>query len=249
MADFPGAHDWGMAFDTTFHMIFPQSELPSTPLLDEYRKTLAVIDAMFGASYPPPYPRKPADKSWEEWTETPEYQAWKGYNDLQTALDIGVVADAVAFIHLFHWPVSDPDRMAGIRLHLLEMIRLSRESWRRIAAETDDANEWVPGPHQTGILPRLQVTENRGEGWMMFLDQFEAVLTGEKLLSHWRFVDKGVNVKRIFDAPRTFDPLLMVQGTGVIPYLETGQLATFDNATTFLEVFGVGFFAYFIYFN
>ena len=66
---------------------------------------------------------------------------------------------------------------------------MSRESWRRIAAETDDGFEWIPGPHQSfasGENRPAAVTEDAVKGWLQFLDTFEAVLDGKLLLPHWR---------------------------------------------------------------
>ena len=97
------------------------------------------------------------------------------------------IADLVAFIHLFHWPVVEPERMKSVLAHLEAIPPLSRENWRRILAETDSGKEWIPNPRQTGMLPGVTVTQEQIDGWMLFLDEFEALLKGEKLLPHWRF--------------------------------------------------------------
>ena len=57
------------------------------------------------------------------------------------------------------------------------------------------------------------------------LDELEAILQGEKLAPFWRDAGgKGVNIKRMFTEPRTFDLVLWVQGTAAGPYLEEGKV-------------------------
>jgi hypothetical protein len=77
----------------------------------------------------------------------------------------------------------------------------------------------------------------------------EDVLEGRKLIAHWRFTDKGINVRRMFEDPRTFDPVMIAQGAAVIPYLEEGERVSGQTALTLLDVFERGFFAYFVWFN
>lgn len=247
MAEFLLAHDWEMAFEQTFHGLFPQSDLPSSELATEIAKVMNAL-SKYGADGMA-YPKKPAGMNWNEWRNDPVYLEYQAYSFLEDSLWIASAADLVAFIHLFNWPVEEPARMGLARGHLMEMIALSRENWRRIKAETDDRREWVPGPHQSGIFQRMRVTSETVDAWHLFLDEFEAILEGHRLIKHWRFVDRGVNVRRIFDEPRTFDPVLIAQGSAVIPYLETGDLVTARTAETMFDLFEGGFLAYFIWFN
>ncbi len=168
---------------------------------------------------------------------------------LRVAVQFGAVADLVAFLHLVSWDVTEPERIAAARGHLLAMVALSRENWVRIRAETDDRREWVPAPGQTGVFARLRVTERTVSSWLDFLDVFEAVLNGERLVSHWRFADRGINLRRMLEEQRRFDPWLIAQGAAVLPYLEAGEVMTADMAETMLELFGGDFFTYFIWFN
>ena len=140
--------------------------------------------------------------------------------------EMAMVADLIAFIHLMHWDVAEPERMARVLAHFEAMVALSRENWERILAETDDHAEWLPGPHQTGALPGATVSQDAVDGWHLALDEIEAVLAGRKLLPHWRFDGRGINLRRLFLEPRTFDLLLLIQGAGAIPYLEEGDLTT-----------------------
>ena len=93
------------------------------------------------------------------------------------------------------------------------MIELSRQSWRRIHAETDDNAEWVPGPKQIGRFRNLRVTEDVVQGWHVFLDEFEAILNGDKRIRHWSLVGKrGANVRRMFEEPGPLDPVMIAAG-------------------------------------
>ena len=54
------------------------------------------------------------------------------------------IADFVSFIHLINWQVAEPERRKTARAELLEMIRLSREDWKAIRAETDNDRNGCP---------------------------------------------------------------------------------------------------------
>lgn len=158
------------------------------------------------------------------------------------------ISDLIAFVHLIDWPVAAPERMAQVLAHLESMVELSRENWRRILAETDDRNEWIPSPKQTGVLPAMPVTEDRVNGWQLFLSEFDALLKGEKLLPHFRFT-KGINLRRIFTEPRPFNLILLIQGTAALPYLEDGELTNQQTWMLMMQLLGGDFFRYFIWFN
>ena len=98
------------------------------------------------------------------------------------------------------------------------------------------------------MLPGLRVTEKRVKGWQSFLNEFEVVLQGRKLIPHFRF-DKGINVRRLFLEPRTFDPVLLIQGNGAVPYLEDGEKTTADTWQSILQLFEGNFLGYFFWFN
>jgi hypothetical protein len=157
-------------------------------------------------------------------------------------------ADLIAFLHLMHWPVEEPERMLAVLGHLEAVPPLSRESWRRILAETDDSKEWIPGPLQTAALPGLAVTEDQVDGWLLFLDEFEALLAGDKLLPHWRF-SQGMNLRRIFTEPTAFDLVLLVQGTAALPYLEDGEITAEATWRRISALLGGDFFRIAVWFN
>jgi hypothetical protein len=157
-------------------------------------------------------------------------------------------ADLIAFIHLLHWPVTEPARLQSVLAHLEAMPPLSRENWKRINAETDNRKEWLPNPRQTGVLPSSVVTQEAIDGWLMLLDEYEAVLQGRKLLPHWRF-EKGMNLRRLFLEPTTFDIVLLIQGSAAMPYLEDGEMTSADTWRRIGELLGGDFFGYALWFN
>jgi hypothetical protein len=159
------------------------------------------------------------------------------------------ILDAVAMIHLLRLPVSDPARMKKALDHLEAMIALSRESWKFIIAETDDDREWVPSPKQHSVMPGGAVTMDMVKGWLEFLDEAKAILKGEKLIPFWRADGRGINLRRVFTEPRTFDLVLWVQGTAAAPYLERGKKTDLETWRRFQRIFQGEFIGFAIWFN
>lgn len=249
VADIPLAYDWHEAFQMTFHDAFPATRLPSSGLVDEEKRLLAQLgpeppDFDFGDYSEDRWER------YEDWRDTPEGEARARWEEQSFAVEIAGLVDLGTFVHLMRWPVAEPKRMAEARGHLLAMVALSRENWRRIEAETDDNREWLPGPKQTGLLPNLRVNDAVVEGWKRFLDDFEAVLEGRTLIPHWRFAaGRGVNLRRFFEEPPTLDPILIAQGTAVLTYLEDGDTVSAETDWGILGLLEDGPLGYFVWFN
>jgi hypothetical protein len=160
------------------------------------------------------------------------------------------IADAVAAIHLCRFEVREPHRLKSAHTHLIAVVDQSRLSWKAIQAEADDEFEWVPNARQTGVIPGVRVTQEMIDGWHEFLDEFAAILNGEKLLPHWRVMDgRGVNLKRVFAEPRTFDLVLWAQGSAATPYLEKGELTQPETWMRLNRVFRGEFIGFAIWFN
>jgi hypothetical protein len=157
-------------------------------------------------------------------------------------------ADAIAFIHLIRWPVAEPQRMRAVRDHLKTAIDLSRRTWTAIEAETDNDREWLPSPRQTSAVVPMSVTEEQIQSWRKILDESDAVLDGTKLLPHWRFA-KGVNLRKVFEQPTTFDLVLWMTGQAAIPYLQDGPISTATTWNRMTGVFGNGWGSYLFWFN
>lgn len=159
------------------------------------------------------------------------------------------IADAVALIHQIRWPVAEAERLKQTREHLKQVVALSRRNWQIILAETDDDREWIPSPAQkNAALPTMTISAERVAAWMNALDAFDAVLDGRKLIPHWR-TEKGINMKRALEEPRTFDLVLWVTGHAAIPYLEDGPVLTSQEFAMWQRVFGGDFLLFAVYFN
>lgn len=172
--------------------------------------------------------------------------------------DFRSIADVVAFFHLINFEVVEPQRMQSCHAHLLSMVSESRLSWERILEEKDDELEWLPGPDQTSVIP-VRVSREMITGWHTMLDEIEMLLTGEKLVPFWRGAKpeqvaqighgRGVNLQRVFTQPRDFDLVLWVSGTAAQPYLEEGDVTTFESWDRLLRLFGGEFFGFAFWFN
>ncbi len=135
------------------------------------------------------------------------------------------LVDLIAVVHLIRWNLAEPQRMESALHHLEEVVVQSRESWNFILAETDDDCEWLPNPNQTGVLPNVTVTEEMVTTWRELVDMADQALSGKKLIPFWRGDEPvGVNLRKVFLEPRSFDLVLWVQGTGAAPYLEKGDV-------------------------
>lgn len=258
-------YDWHQAFETTFQGVFPDGPFPLADTLTSDAAVQAQMTRLMAEMTEPPQLRdyqkgaKPGTEQWrqvfaewqkgyEAWQKTVGGKKWAEYYALQNRLQFAGTVDLVTFVHLANWPVADASRLAAVVGDFEAMISLSRGSWRRILAETDSHREWIPSPTQTGGLPGMRVTEERVSGWMSVLDQFDAVIAGRQLLPHWRF-DKGVNLRRFLLEPRPFDLVLLIQGTGAMPYLEDGPQVDMGALQGIMSVFGGDFMRYFVYFN
>jgi len=161
------------------------------------------------------------------------------------------ILDGIAFIHLLHLPVAEPERMKTAHGHLLAVIEQSRLSFAALGAETDDDREWIPNAQQKSIaFPRAAITPDMVEDWHAVLEELETILNGEKLVPFWRGkTGKGVNVKRVFYEPTTFDLVLWLQGSAAGPYLEEGEVTRPDFWRRIQQGFRGQFFWFAIWVN
>lgn len=160
------------------------------------------------------------------------------------------IADAIAAIHLARFPVKEPQRGEAVLKHLEQVVVLSRQSWLAIGAETDDDHEWVPNPKQSGVIPGVRVTPEMIAGWHEFLNEFEAILQGKKLLMHWRLAGThGINMRKVFLEPREFDLVMWAHGAAAIPYLQEGECSQPETWNRFNRVFRGEFIGFAIWFN
>ena len=179
------------------------------------------------------------------------------FADIQTPYDVPQVGergllnwvDAVAALHLLHFEPQVPQRLSLALAHARSVLSLRRQYWDSSLSEEDIDREWVPNPGQTSVVPAT-VTAEQIETWLRSLDAADNLLTGEKLLPHWRFdQSQGINLRRVFQEPGQFDLVLWVQGGAALPYLETGELTEAETWRSLLSAFGGNFIGFAIWFN
>jgi hypothetical protein len=160
------------------------------------------------------------------------------------------IADAIAAIHLASFPLKHPDKLKAAHAHLTDVIRLSRESWKAIQAETDDDHEWVPNSKQECVIPNVRVSAEMIAGWHEFLNEAESLLAGKKLVPHWRMKPTvGINLHKVFHEPRDFDVVLWAHGAAAVPYIEEGEVVTSDIYRRLERMFRGNFVGFAIWFN
>jgi hypothetical protein len=106
--------------------------------------------------------------------------------------------------------VVDSPRLRKMRLHMLAVCELNRETWQHIRKETDDDYEWLPHAKQTDQLG-LPLTDERIDAWLAMINELEGLLKGERLVPSnlVRLVSPstekghGLNVQRLLDDPPT----------------------------------------------
>lgn len=182
-------------------------------------------------------------------TETPHgyLRGRSVFDPTMTGLD---VSDLIALVHLVHFPVDEPARMATAREHWLKAIGHSRIMWTNALVETDDDREWLPNPNQSAAMSGVRIDEARVKLWHDLLADTEAALNGEKLTRFWRGDGtKGINLRRVFEEPQTFDLILWIQGSAARDYLEEGELTRDFLWSDFEEAFGDQPFRYIFYVN
>jgi hypothetical protein len=160
------------------------------------------------------------------------------------------IADAIAGIHLSRFPLKEPERMKASLAHLEAVIDHSRQSWKAIQAEKDDDREWIPNSKQTGVIPGVRVSAEIIAGWHEFLDEAEKLLSGKKLIPHWRFNARyGINLRRVFLEPRELDVVLWAHGSAAAPYAEEGPVVTRETWNRMGSMFGGQFIGFAFWFN
>lgn len=160
-------------------------------------------------------------------------------------------ADMIAGLHSVHWNVADQTYLEKALIKLDTVISESRTSWKFILEETDDDCEWLPNPRQKAAIPGMAVDDDMVCTWSALMDELERILHGELLVPFWRGNNTGlgINIRRLFLEPTSFDPILWVQGRAMTPYLEKGRLAKSDIWKRMERVFGDQAIDFAVWFN
>ena len=160
------------------------------------------------------------------------------------------ISDAISWLHLsLRLPMQEPERMKTALAHLQSTLACSQEMWTHFQAETDDDREWIPNPKQSGVVG-VPVTQEMVDLWLETVEEAKLVLEGKKLIPFWRGkATRGVNLRRVFTEPSTFDLVLWVQGTAATPYLEEGELTRPETWRDINRAFGGQFLGFGLWFN
>lgn len=162
----------------------------------------------------------------------------------------GNFVDWIALIHTTRFPIGKPERLTAASDHLRQMIQCSRKSWAAIEGETDNTLEWLPNASQKSVTGAALSNEMIG-AWKDFLNEGEAILDGKKLIPHWRFsgADRGLNLRRVFAETKELDVVLWIQGSGVVPFLEQGEVTSAETWSRFQRIFQGNFIGFAIWIN
>ena len=147
-------------------------------------------------------------------------RSWSGYFPI------------VNFIHTFNWPIVDRGKFQKIRIDLLTVLKLNRETWKMVAQETDDDHEWLPNAQQTSPFAKLPVTQPLIDQWRLYNSELEKVLEGQLLVPH-RALLGGINLKSFFENAQKLDLVLFLTGPDAIQYVGDGP--EWDAAKTKLN--------------
>ncbi len=165
-------------------------------------------------------------------------------------LDEHHIADMVAAIHLTNFEVIEPKRLQKAHQHLLAMVNQSRQCWKYAVQEKDNDREWIPNANQTSLVPGMDVDQEIIREWKHFLNEFEAILEGEKLIPHWRFKKShGINLKKVFYQARRFDLVMWAHGAAALPYLEQGKRTDPETWARLQRTFRGNFLAFAVWFQ
>jgi hypothetical protein len=150
----------------------------------------------------------------------------------------GRQVDRLAMVWFALQQQPDPALTRAARDHLLAMVAANRRFWALVEAETDNRAEWVPNDRQTSALG-IDMPPGTGAAWQAVLADAEALLTGRKLIPHWRLgPGAGINLARMFDDPAPVDIASWAQGSGILPWAEPGPRLTPEAWRAFTRIVG-----------
>ncbi len=160
-----------------------------------------------------------------------QMQALQGDTPPENALDMifGRQVDRIAMVYFALQQQPDVSLTRATHQSLRDMIAANRRFWALVDLETDNAAEWVSNDRQTSALG-LTLPPGTGARWQAVLADAEALLSGTKLMPHWRYgAEAGINLKRMFESPAPVDIPAWAHGAGLLPWAEKGQRVTPEN--------------------
>jgi hypothetical protein len=139
--------------------------------------------------------------------------------------------------------IKEPARLGHFRKHILKVCELNRETWAFIRAETDNDQEWLPNPRQTGVL-RMPVTDVMIDTWLSMMAELEDLFDSKKVFPAWLMnifhqkTTKGFNIRAFLDDPPDQIDWDKVRQRGYRDKYLDGKLPDLD-VNAFVRVFEV----------
>ena len=149
----------------------------------------------------------------------------------QTFPNVVATARKAAFDSLNGLRLVNTPRLRRMRLHLVAVCELNKESWEHIRKETDNDYEWLAHPGQDD-QNGLSLTNPQIDAWLATMTQLEGLLKGDMLvpgdllrhIHNGHDTRYGLNVKKLFDDPPTYpfsEAMAHIQAKGIdAKYLE-----------------------------
>ena len=129
-----------------------------------------------------------------------------------------------------------PTHTRSAHSHFLQGIEDNKAFWRRLEAEKDNSNEFIPNDQQTSAMP-IVFPQGIGNSWQSVLADAEAVLKGDLLLPHWRVGNEGgINLAKILQNPEDLDIVRLFLGHSSKAYIEAGPVIDFATLDAFDEM-------------
>ena len=143
----------------------------------------------------------------------------------------------------------DPDRIDKAHQHWLATIEHNKRFWASVAAETDDAAEWIPNRTQTGAIIQ-EVPDELREAWIAILSDAEKVLNGDLLIPHFLLPSThGISLALYVESPSSLDPIPWLHGAGAYDYVKEGQRISIANWHNFSRLVGGNAAGFALFFN
>jgi hypothetical protein len=94
----------------------------------------------------------------------------------------------------------------------------------------------------------MDVTQDTVDAWLETLDVVDKVLEGELLVPHWRFT-QGFDLRAYFETATETDLVLLLSGSGALPFLRDGPVADARSFAAANRHFGADWLNYAFWFN
>lgn len=161
----------------------------------------------------------------------------------------GTISDIIGALHTFRGKVKSREHQRAVWEAAKQVVRLGRETWDAVEAETDDDREWLPSPKQRGVHG-MPVTAAMVKVWREALEEIDLILDGKRLLPHPLVGGGlGVDLKAVLLETPEFDFVMFVHGDALRHALKKGPMTDQTLWLKLREVFGDSWPNYLVLFN